>query len=193
MKKRLSEISEVRIGFPFRSRIEAQSDGNCAVVQMKDIDDHDLLHTENLARVHVRTRQGKIRLGDVIFKARGGRNTAAVVGADLESAIIAAPLMLIRLTDNTVLPAYLQWFLNHSATQRCLNVMPVSSTGRMISATALRELSVDIPSMDRQRTIVAVHHLQIEEDQLSSRLAAQRKVLCEELLLRHATQDGTRA
>lgn len=189
MKKRLADVAEVRMGFPFRSRIEPQAEGQCAVVQMKDIDDQDLLHAEQLVRVDVKTRQGQIRLGDVIFKSRGAKNTAAVVAAELGPAIIAAPLMLIRLTDNAVLSSYLQWFLNHPATQKRLDIMPVSTPGRMISTAALRDLVVDIPSIENQKKIVAIHSLQIQEEQLANSIAAMRRSVCEALLLRHATQD----
>jgi hypothetical protein len=193
MKRPLGEIAKVRMGFAFRARLEPDAKGNCAVVQMKDIDDQDLLHSEGLARVHIDSPPNIVRKGDVIFKSRGARNTASVVAADLGIAIIAAPLMLIRVTDIAVHPSYLQWILNHPSTQQRLDVMPVSTTGRMISTTALRELVIDLPSLDCQERILAIHTLQAKDAQLAKTIASLRKSLCDELLLRYATDNGPTA
>ncbi len=48
---RLAELAEIRMGYPFRSRLEHEPDGNVAVIQMKDIDDTDLLHAQDAIRV----------------------------------------------------------------------------------------------------------------------------------------------
>ncbi|WP_432215053.1 hypothetical protein, partial [Salmonella enterica] len=49
----LVDIAEVRMGYSFRSRLETDAGGDVAVIQMKDIDDANLLHPEGLARVQM--------------------------------------------------------------------------------------------------------------------------------------------
>lgn len=49
--KKLGLVASIRMGYPFRSRLEHDAAGAIAVVQMKDIDDACLLHVEDAVRV----------------------------------------------------------------------------------------------------------------------------------------------
>lgn len=98
MQKALAAIAEVRMGYSFRSRLETDTAGDVAVIQMKDIDDADLLHPEGLVRIHLPDLKDRhlVQEGDLLFRSRGVTNSVALVGGGLGRAVLAAPMLLIR-------------------------------------------------------------------------------------------------
>ena len=101
----LGELAEVQMGYPFRSRLEHDPQGDVTVIQMKDIDDANLLHAEEA--IQVALPKGKTHhllcAGDLLFRSRGRSNGAAQVLEGIGPAVLAAPMLLIR--PHKVLPA----------------------------------------------------------------------------------------
>lgn len=183
---KLGDVADVRMGYPFRSRLEHDPAGDVAVIQMKDIDDANLLHTEDAIKVSLPEGKGHhlIHEGDLVFRSRGRSNSVALVAADIGEAVLAAPMLLIR--PHAVLPAYLHWFINLPATQASLASLAEGTSVRMISKDALLDVDVPVPSMSRQRRIVDVAVLALREQTLMADIAAQRKRLTEWVLMRYA-------
>lgn len=185
MKAFLSKIAEVRLGFPFRTRLEADEGGTTFVVQMKDIADTEVVCGDGLLKTTVDDKSGgySLQVGDLIFKSRGMRNTAALVAAPMPSTVVAAPMVVIRVSSDAVLPGYLQWFINHPATQRKMEAMPTSSTGRMIGLAELRQFEVDVPTLEIQKRIQTVHEMQVKERELNNEATRLRELLVERILM----------
>lgn len=183
---KLSQVASIRMGYPFRSRLEHDATGAIAVVQMKDIDDASLLHTEDAVRVDLADikEHHLIRLGDLIFRSRGRTNTVALVSADIGPAVLAAPMLLIRPT--AVSPAYLRWYINLPATQAGLADQAEGTSVRMISKAALEALEVPVPSRHKQQLIVEVSELATAEQVLLEQIAQERKRLADGVLMRYA-------
>jgi len=190
MNMSLGHLTEVRMGYSFRSRLEPDAAGKVAVIQMKDIDDSNLVHAERLVRVQMPDLKSHhlIKPGDLLFRSRGITNSAALVGADLGQAVLAAPMLLIRPTADTLDPAYLQWFINHPATQASLASQAAGTAVKMIGASALFNLLVIVPPLVTQRRIVDAAHLASRESALLDRLKERRKALIDTQLLRRAKQ-----
>ena len=95
---KLGDLADVKMGYPFRSRLEHDPQGDVAVIQMKDIDDANLLHAEEAIRVTL--PKGKthhlLRAGDLLFRSRGRSNGAAQVLEGIGPAVLSAPMLLIR-------------------------------------------------------------------------------------------------
>ena len=53
-----------------------------------------------------------VKRKDLIFRSRGQTTTAAIIDTEIGPAIVAAPLLRIRVTSKHVLPEYLYWFVN---------------------------------------------------------------------------------
>lgn len=182
----LREIASIRMGFPFRSRLEHDAAGAVAVVQMKDIDEVNLLHVEEAVRVELADLKAHhlIRQGDLVFRSRGRTNSVALVSADVGPAVLAAPMLLIRPVE--VLPAYLLWYINLPATQAALAAQAEGTSVRMISKAALEELELPVPSLRKQQLIVEAADLATTEQRLLDRIAQERKRLADGVLLRYA-------
>lgn len=178
------------MGYSFRSRLEPDAAGDVAVIQMKDIDDSNLLHAEGFVRVQMHGLKDRhiVQPGDLLFRSRGITNSAALVVADLGRAVLAAPMLLIRSVGDAIDPAYLQWFINHPSTQAELAGKAAGTSVKMIGAGVLADLPVTVPPLDAQRHIVEVARLAARESDLLDRLKHGRRALTEALLLRRAEQ-----
>ncbi len=184
--KKLGQVASIRMGYPFRSRLEHDATGSLAVVQMKDIDDANLLHVEDAVRVNLTDikEHHLIRLGDLVFRSRGRTNSVALVSADIGPAVLAAPMLLIRPVE--VLPAYLLWYINLPVIQAVLSAQAEGTAVRMISKAALEELEIPVPSQRKQRLIVEVSDLATAEQRLLEQIAQKRKRLADGVLMRYA-------
>jgi len=182
----LGELAEVRMGYPFRSRLEHDPQGDIAVIQMKDIDDANLLHAEEAIRVAL--PKGKthhlLRAGDLLFRSRGRSNGAAQVLDGVGPAVLSAPMLLIR--PHGVLPAYLCWYINAPATQAQLAALAEGTSVRMISAEALKALDVPLPSLAAQQRIVRAADMAEQEQALLERIATLRQRLTNHILMNEA-------
>lgn len=183
---KLGQVARVRMGYPFRSRLEHDATGALAVVQMKDIDDASLLHVEEAVRVNLADikEHHLIQKGDLVFRSRGRTNSVALVSADIGPAVLAAPMMLIRPVG--VMPAYLLWHINLPATQATLAAQSEGTSVRMISKAALESLEIPVPSLRKQQLIVEISELAIVEQKLLERVAAEKKRLADGILMRYA-------
>lgn len=183
---RLGQVASIRMGYPFRSRLEHDATGAIAVVQMKDIDDASLLHVEDAVRVDLPdfNEHHLIRRGDLVFRSRGRTNSVALVSADVGPAVLAAPMLLIRPIE--VLPAYLLWYINLPAVQATLAAQAEGTSVRMISKAALEALEIPVPSAVEQKLVVAVSELALVEQGLLEQIAKERKRLADGVLMRYA-------
>lgn len=188
----LGDLAEVRMGYSFRNRLEPHAAGDVVVIQMKDIDESNLVHVKGLVRVQMPDLKGHhlVRPGDLLFRSRGSTNSAALVGADLGRAVLAAPMLLIRPATDAVDPAYLQWFINHAATQAGLASQAAGTAVKMIGATSLAGLPVTVPPLATQRHIVEAARLAARESALFDRLKERRRALIDSQLLRRAQQSA---
>ncbi len=183
---KLGQVASIRMGYPFRSRLEHDATGAIAVVQMKDIDDASLVHVEDAVRVDLADvkEHHLIRPGDLVFRSRGRTNSVALVSADIGPAVLAAPMLLIRPVE--VLPAYLLWYINLPAIQAALAAQAEGTSVRMISKAALEALEMPVPSRRKQQLIVEVSELATAEQGLLEQIARERKRLADGILMRYA-------
>lgn len=183
---KLGQVASIRMGYPFRSRLEHDTNGGIAVVQMKDIDDASLLHAEDTVRVSLADikEHHLIRPGDLVFRSRGRTNSVALVSADIGPAVLAAPMLLIRPVE--VLPSYLLWYINLPIIQVSLAAQAEGTSVRMVSKAALEALELPVPSRRKQQLIVDVSALATVEQGLLQQIAQERKRLADGALMRYA-------
>lgn len=174
------------MGYPFRSRLEHEPDGDVTVIQMKDIDDANLLHAEQAITVTLPKVKAHHLLcaGDLLFRSRGRSNGAAQVRADIGPAVLSAPMLLIR--PHGVLPAYLCWYINAPGTQAKLATLAEGTSVQMISAESLKALEVPLPSPAVQQRIARIAALADEESALLERITTLRRHLTTRILMKFA-------
>ena len=189
MVKALKYIASIQTGLTFRTRLEHSPKGNVTVIQMKDFSTDNRIDCEKLTLIEIPNLKGRqrIQINDLIFRPRGLRNTAALVGRELNDTTLAAPLLRVRVHDATVLPAYLCWFINLPVSQSFLQRHATGTAMKMISKKALEALEVLIPSVPTQQHIIELSHLADREQNILESLSVKRKQLVDSRLMRAIT------
>jgi len=189
---KIKDIATIQTGYSFRSRLEVSENGNVEVIQMKDLlDDNTVDHSE-LMKIDMPTpkEQHFAQIGDLVFRSRGQINTSAVILENPGKAIIAAPLIRIRITDpETVLPEYLNWYIRQTDAQRYLTSVQAGTSVSMIRSKQLEEMPVHIPSLKIQKTIVELAALSAREQRILRVLAEKREKYISTLLMQLAKED----
>lgn len=188
----IKDIATVQMGYSFRSRLEASENGNIAVIQMKDLLDDNSVDCSELIKVdmHALKEQHFARKGDLVFRSRGQVNTSAVILDNPEKAIIAAPLLRIRITyPENVLPEYLNWYIGQADAQRYLTSVQAGTSVNMIRSKQLEEMPVHLPSLKMQKRIVELAALSTSEQMILSALAEKRGRYISTLLMQLAKED----
>ena len=109
-----------RLYRPWKARIIGM-DGGVLALQLRDILPDGLIAANGLIRIQVGdiSERYLARTGDVVFRSRGERNTAAVVDESIsEPALAVLPLMILRPNPQLLSGAYLAWAINQEPAQR---------------------------------------------------------------------------
>lgn len=185
MFQKLEDIAEVRMGYSFRRRLEARSDGAVAVVQLKDLVPGQSLVTATLARVDACVHEGQLlRQGDLLFRSRGECHRCIRVDIPLPPTILAGPMLLVRPHPALVDSEYLAWFVNHPESQRRLTADAEGATTKMITRASLADLPVALPVREAQQRVAGIARLITEEATLMMARAALQRQLSDSLLLK---------
>jgi excinuclease UvrABC nuclease subunit len=189
MKVKIKKLANVQMGYSFRSRLEASEGGGVAVIQMKDLLDDNTVGCEGLVRINMEAMKDHhlAQRGDLVFRSRGQVTTAAVLLEDPGKAVVAAPLLRIRVTKpDKVLPEYLNWYISQRDAQIFLTSRAKGTVQKMISKQAIEDLEVALPSLEKQKNIVELATLSAREQTLLHTLADKREQYISKVLMQFA-------
>ena len=181
----LKQIASVQMGYPFRSRLERDNKGNASVIQMKDITEEGRFNSDNLIRTnldHIEERH-LIRIGDIVLRSRGQTNKCALVNKDTGITVVTAPLLVIRILGNSLLPTYLAWYINQSTAQNYLTSHARGTSVPMINKQVVEQLPVTVPLIESQQKIVDLNDMLEKEQSLLEQLAMKREKYISHLLM----------
>lgn len=118
-------------------------------------------------------KRSLINDGDVLVPLRSTRVTA-IVARDVPPRTIALGHWAIITTGATLLPEYVAWYLAHPMTARQWRLAEVGSKLAFVPLSAVRELEIEVPSLDVQRRIVSVDALHRRLGELERQLTDTR-------------------
>ncbi|WP_243663004.1 restriction endonuclease subunit S [Hydrogenispora ethanolica] len=174
----LKKLATVQMGYSFRTRLEASKAGGMAVIQMKNLLDNNTVGCDELMKIDMEgiKEHHLVRKGDLIFRSRGQATTAAVLLADPGMAVVAAPLLRIRIMKpDKILPEFLNWYISQRDAQIFLTSRAMGTSQKMISKEAIEELEIPLPTLEQQKNIIELASLSERELTLLHRLAEKRK------------------
>ena len=189
MKMKIKKLVTVQTGYSFRSRLEASEGGSVAVIQMKDLLNDNTVGCDALVKIDMEAvkEHHLAQKGDLVFRSRGHVTTAAVLLKDPGKAVVAAPLLRIRVTNpDTVLPEYLNWYISQRDAQIFLTSRAKGTVQKMISKQAVEDLEVTLPSLKKQKNIVELASLIAREQTLLHTLADKREQYISTILMQFA-------
>lgn len=187
----MSKISLIQTGYSFRSGLEYMNRGGIAVIQMKDLAEDHQVDCANLLRIELGNLKAHhlVQPGDLVFRSRGQVSTSAILSTDPGPAIVAAPLLRIRVNQQMILPEYLNWYINQSPAQGFLESRARGSSQKIIGKEALENLEVELPSLEKQRTIAEIAALAEKEHEIMKRLSELGRVHIAKLLIKMAQEN----
>ena len=194
MKVKLKNLATVQMGYSFRSRLEVSPDGDVAVIQMKDLNQGNIVDCGGLMKIDMESVKEHhfAHKGDLVFRSRGHITTAAIFLEDPGKAVVAAPLLRIRVTKiDRVLPEYLNWYINQREAQIILTSKADGTAQKMISKQTVEELEISLPSPEQQKSIVELALLSEREQTVLGALTEKRKQYVETILMQLAKRDKT--
>jgi hypothetical protein len=193
MNIKIKKVATVQMGYSFRSRLEAVEGGGVSVVQMKDLLDDNAVGCDGLMKIDMEAvkEHHLARKGDLIFRSRGHTATSAVLLEDPGKAVVAAPLLRIRVTKpDKILPEYLNWYISQRDAQIFLTSRAKGTVQKMISKQAIEDLEVALPSLEKQKNIVELATLSAREQTLLHTLADKREQYISTVLMQFAKGEG---
>lgn len=178
---KLGTVAAIFSGYSFNQPGLVKSEGEIAVVQMKDIDAYSekaktlsgfTNFTEKSRAKH--TKQFLCE-GDLLIMARGGRTRVIrFIPTDTDT-VASGGFFVIRPHQGVVDSDYLYWYLNQPAAQGWLDSgLEKGSTTIGLPIKVLLEVPIQLPSMQLQHTIGQVARLAAKEYDISLRLAQKR-------------------
>lgn len=178
MKIKLKNLATVQMGYSFRSRLEASEKGDISVIQMKDLLDDNRVDCSDLIKIDMGMfkEHHLVKKGDLIFRSRGQVNTAAILLEEPGKAVVAAPLLRIRIIKpDMVLPEYLNWYINQREAQIFLTSRAKGTVQTMISKSAIDEMGILLPNLEMQKGIVELALLSAREQYVLHTLAYKQE------------------
>ena len=180
----LKDISEVFSGHTFRERIENNPEGDCYVIQLKDLDMQNQKIKEQPHLVQSKGIYEKhfIQPGDILFVAKGSNNYA-ITFYEGYKAVAASVFFIIRIKDEKVNPFYLTWYINQPPAQEYIHKGKEGTMVTNISKVTLENLPIEIPTLETQVKIAKLHELMRKEFFLSEEILKKKKLFIEKELL----------
>lgn len=214
MKLPLALLAHIRIGYPFRTRLEPDPGGNVSVVQVKDLSGGVLRLPEldSLTTVHLQNCNPDHLLhdGDVLVRSRGLSCDATLVLKAARPLVAAAPILVVsplkelreaqaeavrqhpdwnRFPVPALNPAYAHWFLNDPGTQALLATLRDGTSTPKLDKAKLAQLPVTLAVGPVQDLIVEAAALATKELTLQQQLLEATTTLGRRELMRYATHN----
>lgn len=186
MNLKIKQLATVRMGYSFRSRLEASRGGKVAVIQMKDLLQDNTVGCKNLVKIEMETvkKHHLAQKGDLVFRSRGQITTAAILVEDPGKAVVAAPLLRIRITkSDKILPEYLNWYISQRDAQIFLASRAKGTVQKMISKQTVEDMEVYLPTLEKQQHIVDLAKLSAQERTILGTLSEKRDQYISTLLM----------
>lgn len=189
--KTLAELCSIQTGFTSRGRLEPIAHGGVLALQLRDILPNGHISKQSLIRVQIEDASERYlaRPGDVLFRSRGERSTAAVIEDSIPEPVLAIlPLIILRPNSSLLSGAYLAWAINQEPAQRHFKEAAQGTSLRMVPRRAIESLKIAVPSFEIQRRILQVDALAERERELAEQLTKKSYELIHRVLVERAQE-----
>lgn len=171
MKTSINNIAQLQTGLYKKPGMN----GNALYLQVNYFNEYGEINRQLKPDVLIDEKLVKhlLRDGDILFMAKGSRNTAAIYRKLSGDAVASSSFIVVRLNanfQNQILPEYLAWFINHPRTQGSLKALAKGSDIPSIALSGFAELEISVPDIETQKTILTIHQLRTEEKKLINKI-----------------------
>lgn len=192
MSIQLKYLADLYTGFTIRESLDHIDTGDVKAIQIKDLPkDSRIIDTQAITSIdwHYDSKPQFLSYNSVLLVARGTPSAFVFKGTEKDRVVVSNPFIVINLKNDGILPDYLAWYISNS--QMAKSHFESNSTGIALPITTIKtvkELPVVLPSIDKQKHILALETQAILEAQVFKRLtllrhehnlAAAEKILAE--------------
>ena len=186
MRSELQELLEIRAGLSLRGAIRPVQRGEegLRLLRMRDVDSVLGIDDSNLISIKAqgKSKPDYLLKGDILFVGRGFKFFAVCVEKPLDNVVASPHFLILRTKDNSILPEYVSWYINHKRAQSYLRKRAVGSDVMHVSNASLMKLPIEVPPLQDQRLIVKVNNLVKEETKTTNNLLLKKKQIVKQLL-----------
>lgn len=174
----LSDIVEIRGGYPFRSGIPSYDSGSVLAIQMRDVQPGQPMRWDEVIRTELESAREAdwLRDGDVLFVGKGTRYFAACL-SDVPANAVSSPHMYVMRVKapEKLLPEFLAWQINQRPAQQYLSQAALGTNQLSIRRAALESMALAVPSLENQRKVLALDELARSERAALEKLIKNRQ------------------
>lgn len=174
MLRHLGDIADIRIVFVFRDKAPVENtSGNTYVFSIRDLTSNWPFEKEKMSRVLVDEQKlsHAIHGGDILLPGRGQTFPARLYDGKLGPILPSGQIYVISpLSPETVLPEFLSWYLNRPVVQRFILSSLTGTTVQALNKSVLKNLEIEIPTVEVQYQIVELVDLLEQRRQLRREL-----------------------
>lgn len=158
----------VSSGHPFRGKIPEKPGSGICAIQMKDVSPEDGVCWDSVIETELTGKKQPDWLapGDILFVARGSFNYAVLIEEMDKQAICAPHFYILRVTDPSLLPAFLAWQLNQRPLQKYFDSAAEGSVTKSIRRSILEQTEITLPPIGTQNKILELHKTILQEKKL---------------------------
>lgn len=173
---KLEDICTIMNGHSFRGKINEVTSGNAKVVQLSDIDELEGIDYEKLIRTDFDSKKNDafLREGDILCVSKGPRLYSIYLNEVPREILATFHVMIIRVRNSQVIPAYLSWVLNNS--QKFFQQNSQGSLVTHMSKKMLAEMPIELPDIEIQKQVIELEVLKKRERKILQRIGEKRDV-----------------
>jgi hypothetical protein len=172
--KKLTDVSTVSVGYPFRGVMTEVECTGTFVIQLKDVTLNQNINWSMCLETELTGKRKPewIKEGDVLFSARGRNNHAVFVeNMPNDMKVVASPhFFILRALNDEVLPEYLAWLLNQPPCQRHFKKKAEGTLTKSIRRGVIEGVPIIIPSLQKQKAIINIANTIKQEQQILKQL-----------------------
>jgi restriction endonuclease S subunit len=156
---KISDVTSIAAGHPFRGKILEKSGSGIRVIQMKDISIGEGVFWSGVIETEMVGKKSPDWLvdGDILFAARGAKNYAVLMD-DIVGKVVSAPqFYILRVTESALLPEFLVWQLNQKSVQKYFESTSEGSLTKSVRRSVLENTEICIPPLQKQKQVLGLY------------------------------------
>ena len=173
MKNRLSEIAKIQSGIYAKPELS----GEVYYIQARHFNRAHQFNTTVRPDLKLENKIEKhfLKPGDLLVAAKGNDHFAVEYKGIIKPAVASSMFMVVKIQDKGLLPGFLAWFINHHQTQNLLSGSAKGTALPSITNNDLGNLEIPIPSLEKQKLILQIHELHLQENRLKEQINSLRE------------------
>lgn len=165
-------------GYPLRGSAESLSNGEVHYIQMRNVDPEHGIAWSDVAKLDLKVKHEQIylKIGDIIFSARGSRNFAYQIEDVPQNTVCAPHFFIVRVHKPELLsPAFLAWQINQRPAQSYFQSTATGTHILNIRRDVLENLKIAIPPLAVQQKTIQFADAVRQERILTNQLLDNRE------------------